>query len=286
MKIKNIHAILITLLLFFLTVQFCFSKESVVNLDSCSNCNNEKNIRNVLLDDSATTVSYVKDGFLGQFSKDNATAFIFASASIGYILTQDDQLRTYFGTGTSSFAKNISSLAILFNIPILPVSFYALGRQRDDKKMISFSQEYLATLIISLVEANLISAIPIHKRPSPDNINFWEKNFRYESSFPSGHVMGYAAFGIKTFQYYGPYKAFIPLLAGFITSYERVASNKHYVSDIAASWFLTFFASEGVRKAVNYSGNHKAYKWLFENDISFNISLQSGVFGGLVSMNF
>ncbi len=47
---------------------------------------------------------------------------------------------------------------------------------------------YLADL-----ETMLISHLPVHDRPRTDHLEFSEKAFRGDSSFPSGHVIPYAA---------------------------------------------------------------------------------------------
>ena len=93
--------------------------------------------------------------------------------------------------------RAISDASIFFNTPIVPIAFYSWGRSHSDNKMIQFSKEYLAAQVLTLVESAAISLVPVHQRPDQKELSFWEKAFRGQSSFPSGHVVGYSVLAHK-----------------------------------------------------------------------------------------
>lgn len=167
------------------------------------------------------------------------------------------------------YEKVVSDLGIIFNFPVIPFTTYYYGQKNNDDRMVLYSKELFAATNLALVESLLISFVPLHPRPTADeNLTFWEKNFRDESSFPSGHVIGYATTTFKTFQYYGPIPAILPLGLFYISSIERVKTDKHYLSDVIASAFISLMASEGTRIAAENKTNHPVYKFIFEHEIS------------------
>ncbi len=180
----------------------------------------------------------------------------------------------------------ISDSSIFFNTPIMPALFYAYGVSNKDSKMVRFSQEYLAALTLSLLETAVISAIPVHQRPDQKNLSFWEKAFRGQSSFPSGHVVGYTVFGLKSLQFYGPHYALIPLSFAVATGFERVLAEKHFISDVVASGFISLLASEGVRYASGYNKNHPVFDWIFKSQFTLQLIRQNGIPGLLTSFTF
>ena len=106
--------------------------------------------------------------------------------------------------------------------------------------------EVVSTMIVSMLEASALSFYPLHERPDQRDLKKSETLFRGDSSFPSGHVMTYYAIALKTHQYFGLKYALAPYLATFITARERIASKKHFFSDVVGAIFLTYWAHRGV----------------------------------------
>ena len=180
----------------------------------------------------------------------------------------------------------MSDIGIAFNSPLISGSFYYLGRRNDDEKMIRFSQELFATTALSLLETAAISAIPFHKRPDSSKLSFIEKSVRGTSSFPSGHVIGYAALTFKAFQFYGLKAAIIPGVLTAISAFERIHTEKHFASDVVASTFITLLASEGVRAASNFTGNNSLYKKLFLHEFKMGMIRKDTAPGLLISFKY
>lgn len=182
--------------------------------------------------------------------------------------------------------KIASNMGIVANFPLIPMITYAVARNNQDEKMLNFSKEYFAALNLALVEATLISFIPIHNRPTTEDLSLWEKAFRDESSFPSGHTIGWWMLTFKTFQYYGPYPAIPPLILAYFASAERVKGEKHYVTDVVGSFFVSLLASEGTRMANNHKNNHPAYKWIFEHDLNLGFFRRENANGIMATASF
>jgi membrane-associated phospholipid phosphatase len=169
----------------------------------------------------------------------------------------------------------VESLAILSTFPLFPLAFYYVGYKKEDTKLIQFSKEFFAASNLTLIESALISFIDVHERPRQDKINFFEKNFRGKSSFPSGHLVPMAALSFKTLQFYGPLYAITPFLFTGAISYERIRSGKHYFSDVVGSFFLAGMASEGVRlSAMKESGvflehYHPLFQKIAKRELTF-----------------
>jgi hypothetical protein len=182
--------------------------------------------------------------------------------------------------------RAISDASIFFNTPIVPIAFYSWGRSHSDNKMIQFSKEYLAAQVLTLVESAAISLVPVHQRPDQKELSFWEKAFRGQSSFPSGHVVGYSVLAHKSFQFYGPLASILPTTLAVATAYERVHGEKHYISDVVASGFLSFLACEGVSVATGYKRHHPVYKWIFDHDFSLDYIRKDDIPGMRVSFSW
>lgn len=224
-------------------------------------------------DDFLKSMEWAYKGSYKQFERtQNLLFFGIAALSTIYFIRNDDRLSALSSKRNKNekLLRNISDASIFFNTPILPAVFYSIGVSNKDEKMVRFSQEYLAALTLTLVETAAISIIPVHQRPDGKELSFWEKAFRGQSSFPSGHVVGYAILASKSFQFYGPHYGLIPLGLTLAVAYERVHSEKHFASDVVASGFLSFLASEGVRYASDYKGNHPIYEWFFNHDFSMD----------------
>lgn len=185
-----------------------------------------------------------------------------------------------------SAEKLASNLGIFVNFPFIPMATYAIGRNNNDEKLINFSKEYFAALNLALVEASLISFIPIHTRPSTEDLSLWEKAFRDESSFPSGHTIGWWVMTFKTFQYYGPVPAFPALVAGILASSERVKSERHYITDVAGSVVVSLLASEGTSMANKNKSNHPAYQWIFKHDFNVGFFRHEEINGLIATMTY
>ena len=132
---------------------------------------------------------------------------------------------------------------------------------------------------MALLESAALSVVHIHERPKIDKLSKWETNFRGSSSFPSGHVIPYAVITLKTFQFFGPYYAILPVALLAATSVQRVRDGKHYLSDVVGGFFLSAFASEGVRKAANYQNNNLIYKAVFDHNFRIGYSVHAGAIG-------
>jgi membrane-associated phospholipid phosphatase len=177
-----------------------------------------------------------------------------------------------------------SDFAPVLSFPIIPIAFFAYGIKHDDNKAVEFAKETFATLYLALLESAAISAVHIHERPDQKKLSKMETAFRGSSSFPSGHVVPYAAMTLKTLQFYGPYYAAVPAALFVATSIQRVRDGKHYLSDVVGGFFLTAFAAEGVRKAANNNSTHAAYKSLFDQDFKIGYTEFKGVIGPQVSL--
>jgi undecaprenyl-diphosphatase len=77
---------------------------------------------------------------------------------------------------------------------------------------------------------------------------------------------------MKSLQFYGPKYAILPFSLAAITAFERVKTQKHFASDVIASFFITVMASEGVRLASKYEDNHPLYRFIFENNFKVGLT--------------
>lgn len=228
-------------------------------------------------------------GALEQFQTPSNLAYaVPASGALWYTFSHDDRLSDLARSKKMNGAvKTVGDMGVFFNMPLTPVAVYALGRHYESTHVMQFMMETAATLYLSLGESGLLSFIPIHERPVTSENNFWEKAFRGKSSFPSGHMIPYAAFAFKTLQFYGPWWSLPPFLLTAMASLQRVQDGKHYVSDVVGSFFLTAFASEGVRQAAGYKNNHPFYRWIVERDVQVGVvRSRSGTLGPALTWHF
>lgn len=226
-----------------------------------------------LKSDFKQTVSYLLKGSLLQFTqKSNLYYGAGAGVSLWYSFEHDDRLLANAMQKGLPFHVNFTGDAgIALNFPILSAGFYYYGRKSKDNHLIQFTMEYTATMYLTLVETGLLSYVDVHDRPNSYHLSFWEKEFRGDSSFPSGHIVPYAALFFKTLQFYGPYYAAVPLVLTIWSSMQRVREGRHYISDVVGAFFLTAFASEGVRAAAKYKKNHAFYKFIFEHNVRLTV---------------
>ncbi len=242
-----------------------------------------------LKDDFLTSLGYMGQASYKQFTTPQGWVIgTGAIATLTYLFDQDERISAHSATEETNedLIKALSDSFILFNTPIVPAGFYYWAKKNNDLKMKHFAQELFATVNLSLGEAVVLSAIPLHERPDQKDLSVWETAFRGRSSFPSGHVVGIAALTFKTFQYYGPAAALAPAVLTGAIAFERVHNQKHYVSDVMGGIFVALLASEGVRVAAKYQETDPVYKWIFQHELSAGFIQQEGIRGLAVSARF
>lgn len=240
------------------------------------------------LDGFKSSLTYFYQGSYLQFTEKNNLYYAAAALpSLWYSFEEDKRITTNARTKKIPKYMQISSdLAPLMSFPIIPIAFFSYGVKKDDDRAVQFAKESFATMYLALLESAALSTINIHERPDDKKLSQWETNFRGSSSFPSGHVIPYATFALKTFQFYGPYYAIIPSALFIATSVQRVRDGKHYLSDVVGGFFLTAFASEGVRKAADYKGNNVVYRTLFEHNFRVGYTAYEGAIGPRVTVDW
>tara|TARA_R110000868_G_scaffold132380_2_gene343095 strand:- start:26083 stop:26877 length:795 start_codon:yes stop_codon:yes gene_type:complete len=224
-----------------------------------------------------------------QFTQINNLGYAaLATPSLIIAAKEDDRLANHYrGQNISNAVDLVGDLSVVLNQPFFPAAIYFLGDYKNNSHSVQFAKELFAATYLALGESGLLSFIDIHKRPSSDKLSFWEKSFRGDSSFPSGHVIPYQVLFFKTLQFYGPAWSIIPLGLSVVASMQRVQDRKHYVSDVVGSFFLSAFASEGVRAAANYSSNDSFYKKYFErSDLQVGILRYQNAIGPMVSLKY
>lgn len=204
---------------------------------------------------SSLTYFYQGAGF--QFTAQNNLYYAGAAVPIMWFSFEEDKRVTNHEMTKKipKYMQLTSDLAPALSFPVIPLAFFSYGIKKDDSKAVEFAKETFATMYLALLESAALSLVDVHERPKKDKLSKWETNFRGDSSFPSGHVIPYAALAIKTWQFYGPYYAIFPATLFAVTSVQRVRDGKHYLSDITGAFFLTAFAAEGVREAGKSSAD-------------------------------
>lgn len=264
---------------FYISVVFLFftNNISAAELDTTTAWNGLK---------SSVTLMY-QGSYLQFTEKNNLYVTAAAAPALWYSFKEDKRLTNHARTKKIPKYMQISSdLAPALSFPIIPIAFFSYGVKKDDKHATQFAKETFATMYLALLESAALSVVPIHDRPDTAKLSKWETNFRGSSSFPSGHVIPYATLAIKTFQFYGPYYAIVPSALFLATSIQRVRDGKHYVSDVVGGFFLTVFASEGVKKAANYQGNNIVYRELLERNFRLGYATHAGAIGPQVSFSW
>tara|TARA_R110000868_G_scaffold132381_2_gene343276 strand:- start:3357 stop:4151 length:795 start_codon:yes stop_codon:yes gene_type:complete len=224
-----------------------------------------------------------------QFTQVNNLGYAaLAAPSLVIAFDEDKRLANHYrGKEISPAVDLVGDLAVALNIPIFSTSIYFFGDHKKNSHTVQFAKELFAATYLALGESGLFSFIDIHDRPSTANLSVWEKSFRGDSSFPSGHVIPYQVLFFKTLQFYGPAWSIIPFGLSIMASMQRVQDRKHYLSDVVGSFFLSAFASEGVRAAANYSGNDSFYKRYFErSNLQVGILRYQSAIGPSISFNY
>lgn len=228
-----------------------------------------------------SSVTYFYQGSYLQFTaKNNAYMAAAAVPALWYSFEEDERITNNARTKRIPKYMQISSdLAPVLSFPLIPMVFFGYGIKTDNERSVQFAKETFATMYLALIESAALSTIHVHKRPDENKLSKWETNFRGKSSFPSGHIIPYATLAIKSFQFYGPYHAIIPSALLVATSVQRIRDGKHYLSDVVGGFFLTAFASEGVRKAANYNGNNAVFRSLFDQNFRVGYTSYEGALG-------
>lgn len=240
-----------------------------------------------LKDDLLKSIKIIFKSSYMQFSRPTSWAILGGGGLALWPIFNGDKkyLNKYSRNKPNSFLTFYGgTVSNVFNFPIIPITTYLMAKKSRNRKLYDFSIEYTACLYLALAEAGILSIVPVHKRPNGDeDLNFWEKAFRFESSFPSGHTIGFATLTFKVFQYYGPLYAIIPLASTIIASFERVKSQKHYPSDVVGSLLVSLLASEGTRIVYNKPKHyHGIYKFIFDHQVTMQFrSEQKNYFVGL-----
>jgi membrane-associated phospholipid phosphatase len=206
---------------------------------------------------------------------------------VWYSFENDKRINSrYGGTEITNIVDHIGDAGVILNFPLMHLGFYYYGKKTNNNHHVQFAKEYMAAMYLALMESGLLSYIPVHERPFTGDSSFWEKAFRDDSSWPSGHVIPYMTLFFKTMQFYGPKWAAIPFVLSVMSGMQRIQDRKHWLSDITAAFLISAWASEGVRKAAGYKKNHPFYKWAFEHDLSVGVSHHYEAIGPRVFWSF
>lgn len=238
--------------------------------------------------DFKDSLSLLIEGSYTQFTAQNNLYYAAAGVPlVWYSFEEEERIqRRYGGTEIANIVDHIGDAGVALNFPLLHFGFYYYGKKTNNNHHVQFAKEYFAAMYLTLLESGVLSYIDVHQRPVTGDESFWETEFRGDSSWPSGHVVPYMTLYFKTLQFYGPYWSMIPLGLSVMASMQRVQDNKHWLSDVTASFVLSAFASEGVRKAAGYDKNHAFYKWIFEHEVAFGIERYQGAIGPRFSFTY
>lgn len=237
--------------------------------------------------DFKETFVYMFNGSKLQFQQPATLPIIGAGTLTLWPIFNADRKISERQTPPSRFTRKVGhEIANIFNFPLLPIASYLYAKSTNSLKWKKFSQETMAATYLTLFETSLISHIHIHDRPDSSNLTKFETSFRGDSSFPSGHVVGFAVLTMKIMQFFGPLPALVPAFLTYVTHKERIKSKKHWASDTVGSFFLAALASEGVRAASGYQNNHPFYKTIFEHKLKLSFQTSDDGWMGRVAFDF
>lgn len=239
-------------------------------------------------DGLTSSLDYMYRGSYLQFYAKNNLYYIGAGAPLlAYSFTEDKRItQNQMTKKIPKYMQLVSDLAPALSFPVVQFTFYTYGVKNEQMKAVEFAKESMATMYLALIESAGLSLIDIHERPKKDKLSKWETNFRGHSSFPSGHVIPYSALTLKTLQFYGPYYASIPFSLFIVASLQRIRDGKHYLSDTVGAFFLTAFASEGVRKAGRNHETSALYRDMLEHEYQLGATVYDGVIGPRISFTW
>lgn len=238
--------------------------------------------------DIKTTFSWLFKASYIQFTEPNNIYYGLVGGAVSWYAFEEDErvAALTMSKEIHNIVDHVGDAGVVFNFPLLHAGMWYYGKKTGNTHVMQFMMEYAAAMYLTLAETGLLSYIQIHKRPSPQNISFWEKEFRGDSSWPSGHIVPYSALFFKTLQFYGPAWSTIPLALTVLSGLQRMQDGKHYLSDIVGAFFLSAIASEGVRKTAGYTGNSSFYKRWMEHDVKVGMLRYKKAWGPLVSFSF
>lgn len=271
-------------IIFFFVLNFAYTAEN----DGISKKENGQ-VGESSWNDFKTSLYNMYRGSYEQFRQKNNIYYLASAAPALYFsFEHDDRIVSLLSRKKIRKHESIiSDSSILFNFPVVPIAGYIVGKKYSNNKLMMFSMEVFSTMYLASIEASLLSNIHIHNRPDDNGTTFWEDKFRRGSSFPSGHTIPFSTLFFKTFQYYGPYWAIIPGALAILTASERVKDKKHYLSDVVGSFFLTAFASEGVKAAMKSQYVSSAYQKIFgDNSFSVSAFYKYDTFAPIVTFKF
>lgn len=238
--------------------------------------------------DLGTTFKLFTHGFVQQFQTPSNLFYAgLAAPALWYTFREDDRLSDLARSKEMKKSVDfVGEFGVALGFPLFQLGVYEVARRRESTHVMQFMMEYTATVYLAYLESAALSLIPIHERPETSESNFWEKAFRGKSSFPSGHMIPYAALAFKTLQFYGPWWSLPAFALTTMASLQRVQDGKHFTSDVVGSLFLVAFAAEGVRRAGGHPNNHPFYRWAFEREFSMGVTRYEDAIGPRVSFKF
>lgn len=243
-----------------------------------------------LKEDTFTMGRMIRKASYIQFTGPQSWAIMGVGLGTVLLVYNNDKklLRQWDGNGPSSTVKIFGDYGALFlNLPFFAMGLNQLAKHKNNPKLYHFSLEYAATAYLTLPETYIISAIPIHKRPSTQNQNFVERYFRLKSSFPSGHMAAVSSLFFKTLQYYGPLVATPALAMAVMTATHRMQTHRHWPSDVIGTFFLGWLASEGTRM-VHHQPQHydRLYRFIYRHQLTVSPTWTEEMKGLRLSMAF
>lgn len=239
-------------------------------------------------EDLYESVNLLIRGSYTQFTTSSNLYYAAAAVpSVWYSFEHDDRIKSrYGGTEIKNIVDHIGDLGVVTNFPVIHGVFYYVGKKNQNNHHVQFAKEYAAAMYLALAETGIMSYFYVHSRPVVGDESFWETEFRGKSSWPSGHVVPYMTLFFKTLQFYGPAWSSLPLVLSVAASMQRIQDQKHWLSDVTTSFFLSAWASEGVRKAAGYKKNHPFYKFALEHNLQFGVFRKFNTLAPMVALNF
>lgn len=273
---------------FLLMLFFSFATLGAREWNFKGNVDTREDVNESWFEAASLSVGYLARGAALQFTQVNNLGYAAAATpALWYSFEEDDRhIKNEMEKKIPKHLEITSDLGVAFNFPVIPIGFYVYSRVSKQTRYGQFAMEYFATLYLTLLESAALSYVDVHERPNQEGLSKWETDFRGKSSFPSGHIVPYSTLFFKTFQFFGPWWSLPPLVLTVWSSQQRVRDGRHYLSDVVGSFFLTAFASEGVRAAAHYEGNHWLYRKWMERKIEVGVTTYDGAIGPRFTYSF